>query len=114
MTHQSSHQAARDLNHDLNLIKNWSHNRQMTFNPDATTQAVEVIFSKKKIPTNRTPIFFNDVAVKKVHEHKHLGIILDSKLSFASHFQSIISKCKQGIGMLRFLSSTCRDIRSTK
>ena len=98
------HKAARDLNHDLNLIKLWAHNWRMTFNPDPTKQAVEVIFSKKKTPTNHPPIFFNNIPVMKVHEHKHLGIILDSKLSFASHFQSIVSKCKQGIGMLRFLS----------
>ena len=98
------HKAARGLNHDLNLIKLWAHNWRMTFNPDPTKQAVEVIFSKKKTPTNHPPIFFINIPVMKVHEHKHLGIILDSKLSFASHFQSILSKCKQGIGMLRFLS----------
>ena len=37
-------------------------------------------------------------------EQKHLGIILDSKLSFASHIKAVISKSRQGIGMLRFLS----------
>ena len=98
------HEAACNLNHDLNLMKLWTHNWRMTFNPDPTKQAVEVIFSKKKTPKNHPPIFFNNIPVMKVHEHKNLGIILDSKLSFASHFQSIISKCRQGIGMLRFLS----------
>ena len=55
------HEAARDLNHDLNLIK------RMTFNPDPTKQAVEVIFSKKKTPKNHPPIFFNNIPVMKVH-----------------------------------------------
>ena len=40
----------------------------------------------------------------RVHEQKHLGIILDSKLSFAAYIQSVISKCRQRIGMLRLLS----------
>ena len=53
---------------------------------------------------NHPPIFFNDIPAKKFQEHKHLGIILDSKLSFNSHIKSIISKSRQGIGMLRFLS----------
>ena len=93
-----------DLNHDLNLIKLWAHNWRMSFNPDPTKQAVEVTFSKKRIQTNLPPIFFNGAPVMRVHEQKHLGVILDSKLSFASHIQSVISKCRQGIGMLRFLS----------
>ena len=76
----------------------------MSFNPDPTKQAFEVTFSKKRCPANHPPIFFNDVPVKKVQEQKHLGIILDSKLSFASHIKAVISKSRQGIGMLRFLS----------
>ena len=98
------HTAALDMNHDLNLIKLWAHNWRMSFNPDPNKKAVEVTFSKKRIPMNHPPIFFNDIPVKKVQEHKHLGIILDSKLSFNSHIKSIISKSRQGIGMLRFLS----------
>ena len=39
-----------------------------------------------------------------VEEHKHLGVILDSKLSFASHIKTAISKSRQGIGMIKYLS----------
>ncbi len=41
----------------------------------------------------------------QVTEHKHLGIVLYSKLSFSAHLNSVISKTRKGIGMLRFLSS---------
>ena len=40
----------------------------------------------------------------KVDEHKHLGIILDSKLSFSAHIKSAISKTRKGIGLLKYLS----------
>ena len=30
-------------------------------------------------------IFFNDTEVKTVYGHKHLGLTLDTKLTFASH-----------------------------
>ena len=50
-------------------------------------------------------IFFNDVTVMKVDEHKHLGVVLDSRLTFSSHIQSAINKTRLGIGMLRFLSN---------
>ena len=51
------HTAAVDINHDLNLIKLWAHNWRMSFNPDPDKQAVEVTFSKKRIPMNHSPIF---------------------------------------------------------
>ena len=95
------HTAALDMNHDLNLIKLWALKWRMSFNPDPNKQEVEMTFSKKRIPMNHPPIFFNDVPVKNVQEQRHLGIILDSRLSFTRHFKSIISKSRPGIGMLR-------------
>ena len=38
-------------------------------------------------------------------EHKHLGIILDSKLNFQSHIKEAILKAWQGIGIIRHISS---------
>ena len=49
-------------------------------------------------------ILFNNIPVKKVDEHKHLGIILDSKLSLSAHIKSAISKSRKGIGLLKYLS----------
>ena len=49
-------------------------------------------------------ITFNDIPLKKVSEHKHLGIILDSKLSFSAHINAAISKTRKGIGLLKCLS----------
>ena len=37
-------------------------------------------------------------------EHKHLGVILDSKLDFQSHIRQAILKARRGIGMIRYLS----------
>ena len=64
---------------------------------------MELIFQRKLFkPT--TPVFFNDAPVMKVDQHKHLGVILDPKLSFSAHIQAAISKSRKAIGMLRFLS----------
>jgi len=38
--------------------------------------------------------------VKPVDETKHLGIILDSELSFVSHLKSKIAKANQGLGIM--------------
>ena len=42
--------------------------------------------------------------MQKVHEHKHLGTVLDSKLSFSAHIKSATSKTRKGIGLLKYLS----------
>ena len=96
--------AAVDMNHDLSLINLWSHKWRMSFNPDPIKQAVEVTFSRKRVSLNHPNMFFNGSPVTKVAEHKHLGIVLDSKLSFASHIRSVISKSRRGIGMLKCFS----------
>ena len=40
--------AADQLNRDLKVISNWTHQWKMQFNPDKNKQAVQVIFSQKK------------------------------------------------------------------
>ena len=40
--------SANDLNHDLEVINQWSHQWKMQFNPDPTKQATEILFSCKR------------------------------------------------------------------
>ena len=101
---QDPNTAACDMNHDLELISQWAHDWKMSFNPDARKQAVEVIFSRKNKAVDHPVIIFNNTPVKEVDEHKHLGMFLDSKLSFSSHIKEVISKTRKGIGMLKYLS----------
>ena len=57
----------------------------MNLNPDPTKQADQVVFSHKCKQTDHTKIYLNDIEVKTVNDHKHLGLILDAKLSFGFH-----------------------------
>ena len=76
----------------------------MSFNPDPQKQAVEVLFSRKRNETDHPVILFNKIHVKKVNEQKHLGNILDLKLSFLAHTKIAISKMRKGSGLLKYLS----------
>ena len=96
--------AANDMNHDLELIKQWAHNWRMSFNPDPLKQAVELIFSRKRNKVDHPVVLFNNTPVKNVDEHKHLGLFLDSKLSFSAQINAAISKTRKGIGLLKYLS----------
>ena len=92
-----------DLNHDLVIIDNWAKQWKMSFNPDPTKPAEEILFSHKKSKPYHPPLFFSGIEVKRVIEHKHLGLTLDSKLNFVAHINEKSSKARQGIGLIRHL-----------
>ena len=99
--------SANELNHDLKLINDWAYQWKMSFNPDVNKQAVEVLFSQinKAQVHPPPPLLFNGNEILKVNEHKHLGMILDSTLSFSSHINEKIKIRRKNIGVLKFLSS---------
>ena len=101
---QKPNTAANDMNHYLELIKQWAHQWRMSFNPDPQKQAVEIIFSRKRNKIDHPVVLFNDTPVKKVDEHKLLGLFLDSKLSFSAH-KAAIGKSRKSIGLLKYLST---------
>ena len=76
---------AKDLNYDLDIINKWAYQWKMAFNPDPTKQAKGVLFSRKSKPPAHPDLVFNGVAVTKFNEHKHLGLTLQSNLSFDRH-----------------------------
>ena len=91
--------SANTLNNDLDIIYQCAHQWKMEFNPDPTKQATEVLFSCKKVSPNHPQLIFNDVV--KVNEQKHLGLILQSGLSFEKHLNEKIIKAKKNIGLLK-------------
>ena len=96
--------AADKLNRDLEVISNWAHQWKMQFSPDKNRQAIQVIFSRKKNAAIHPILFFNRSEVALKTEHKHLGMILDSKLNFQSHIREAIIKARRDIGIILFLS----------
>ena len=73
----------------------------MSFNPDPTKAAEEVLFSCKRANPVHPPIYFNNIEVKHVNDHKHLGLVFDSQLSFANHIKEKIAKARKGIGITK-------------
>ena len=91
---------ATELNLDLKVISKWAYQWKMSFNPEPTKQAIEVLFSQKKHAICHPTLFFNDSAVSRKQAHKYLGMTLDSKLSFIDHVNEKIQIGKQYIGIL--------------
>ena len=91
------------LNRDLNKISEWAHQWKMSFNPDPSKQAVEVYFTRRTLPANAPVISFNNADIISSEYQKHLGLILDTKLSFAHHLEEKIKKANKGIGLINRL-----------
>ena len=65
---------------------------------------------KRQCPSHPSLRLKNEEVTSKT-EHKHLGMILDSKLSFKSHVNEAILKAKRGIGLISHLSQyVSRDV----
>ena len=90
-----------ELNDDLVKINNGANQWKMSFNPDPNKQAQEVIFSRKTKKINHPILTFSKSTVSQSTSQKHLGVILDTSLSFEEHLISVQSKTNKTIGLLR-------------
>ena len=77
----------------------------MSFNADPSKPAHEVIFSRKLKTVPHPSIRFNNNLLSLCSAQKHLGLVLDSKLTFNEHINHILSKVNQSIGLLRKIQS---------
>ena len=101
---QDSEVSFEMLQHDLDCITEWAHQWKMSFNPDPTKPAEEILFSHKKFKPYHPPLKFNNIEVKRVTEHKHLGLIFDPKLSFLKHITEKVGIARRGIGIIKHLA----------
>ena len=68
---------------------------EKSFNPDPDKQPVEVLFSRKNTTVQHPPnppLYFNNAQVHEEEKHKHLGLLLHTKLSFLEHINEKIRK----------------------
>ena len=90
---------AKKLNDDLRQISNLAFQWKMSFNPDLNKQTQEVTFIRK-IKINIHPLLvFNSNVVSQVNSHKHLGIIIDFKLTFEEYLLRVFKKVNETISL---------------
>ena len=79
------------LNDDLIKISKWTYQRKISFNPEITKQAQEVVFSRKSQKLTHPRVYFNNSPVIQSSSQKHLCIHLDEKI---------------GVGVIKKLKNT--------
>ena len=65
-----------------------------------------MIFSRKINKIDHPLLYFNQNLVKLSSTHKHLRMVLDTKLDFSLHLKNIQNKVNKTIGLLRKLQDT--------
>ena len=76
------HSSASDLNKDLKTINECAFQWKISFNLDPNKQAQKVFFSRKSKNMRHPPLIFNKSKVFQSKTQKHLGLLLDNRLSF--------------------------------
>ena len=93
--------SSSELNSILGKISEWALKWKMSFNPDPTKPAQEVIFSGKLKTVLHPSVTFNNNPLGLCPAQEHLKLVLDSKLAFNEHIKHILSKVNKSIGLLR-------------
>ena len=74
----------------------------MKFNPNPNKQAQRITFSRPKTVLLHSVVHFGNRPVKSTKINKHLGIMLDSNLSYDhNNTNSILNKVNRAIVILR-------------
>ena len=74
----------------------------MSFNPDISKQAHEIIFScKRSSIASHPPLTFNNIPVAQTNSQKQFRMQLDKKLNFEEHFSKVESKVNKAIDIIR-------------
>ena len=74
------------------------------FNPDPNKQAQKVFFSRKLKKVCHPTLRFNN-NVSQASSQKHLGLMLENRLTFDKHLTNILHKISKTIGLLPKLQS---------
>ena len=85
------------INRDLEKISEWAEKWKISFNAG---KSKDMIFSNKML-NNSPPITFDNSFVKRVNEHKHLGVYLSANLDWSRQIHEICLKANKKLAVLR-------------
>ena len=94
--------AQQKIQSDVTALATWARDHKLIIHPDKT---VCMLFHHPRHHPPDLNIFLNNHAITQVHQHKHLGVILSSTLSWSPHVEHLISRSSAMLGLLRHLHS---------
>ena len=95
--------AEEKLQKVLNTFEKWFETTGFSFS--TTKTKVLICHRKKRAHPPKISLFLNQELLECVTEFKFLGVILDSKLTWAPHLMKIKQKSFKNINLLKIISS---------
>lgn len=86
------------LQEDLNALSCWAKQWLVTFNASKT---VYMLFSSKRQAPVYPKLTFDGTELTQVTEHTHLGMTLNSRLTWHSHINKVTTKAYRVVNMLK-------------
>ena len=90
-------ETSEKFNRDMAGISAWAKVWKIKFNAD---KSCDILFSNRRHPINPS-ILLNSETIKKVTEHKHLGIYLTSTLDWTKQVHEVCLKANCKLAVLR-------------
>ena len=91
----------RKLQLTLNNLQKWTNQNGFRF---SDTKTVCVHFCNQKKVHDEPALYLNGKLIPVKKEHKFLGVMFDSKLSFIPHIKNLKTKCTKALNLLRVVS----------
>ena len=92
-------QATEVLNSDLQTVNEWAKKWLVTFNPQKTKS----LYISLRKNLNPPPLTFDGHILENIDSHKHLGIELNTKLTWNNHIDTIAASADKKINLLAHL-----------
>ena len=92
--------SAGHLHSDLNKIAVWADKWLVTMNPVTSRN---VVFSLKRNKRVHPSLFLNSNVVKDAESHTHLGLTLQSTMSWRNHIVQMYEKASKRLNVLKFV-----------
>ena len=93
--------SSASLNPDLQSISSWAKEWIVLFNPSKTKS---MIITRRN--TQHQPLYFDNTVLEEVESHKHLGLLINNKLSWSDHISTIINSASKMLDVLKRLKYT--------
>ena len=85
-----------NLNHELSKLSKWFAINKLSLN---LVKTCHMLYSHRNVISSNV-LIVDGVHIDKVHTVKFLGVLIDDRLSWKDHINSVISKLKKSLGVL--------------
>ena len=86
------------IQEDISAVEDWSTDNYLTLNPK---KCKYMIISRKRVtPLPETPLILGGSVLAQVDTYKYLGVLLNNKLSWSPHVETVCSKARKDLGLL--------------